>query len=261
MDLQLADKAAVVTGASRGIGCAIARALAGQGCDVVLAARSGPALEALAAEIGRATNRRAVVHAADLRLPESAGALVRRAVEALGRIDILVNSAGATKRGDFFQLADADFEDGFLLKFHGAVRLARAAWPHLKASRGAIVNVIGVGGKNASADFTIGGSVNAALMNFTKALAQIGTRDGVAVNAISPGPILTDRLKTRIGNAARERKVGEDEAAAAVMREMGVARFGRPEEVADLACYLASRRARFLQGAIVDIDGGVTKAI
>ena len=105
---------------------------------------------------------------------------------------------GATKRGDFLTLTDEEWTDGFALKFYAAMRLSRAAWPYLQASHGRIINIIGVGGRTGSAEFTIGGAVNAALMNLTKALADRGVKDGVRVNAINPGSIATERLQTRI---------------------------------------------------------------
>jgi NAD(P)-dependent dehydrogenase (short-subunit alcohol dehydrogenase family) len=173
----------------------------------------------------------------------------------------VVNNAGATKRGDFFVLEDADFLDGFALKFHGYVRVTRAAWPHLRKSNGAIVNIIGAGGRTASPDFTIGGSVNAALFNFTKATAQIGIRDGVRVNAINPGSVETDRLKGRIANVAKEQGVDEEEARKRYLAQLGVTRFGKPEEIGQLVCFLASPLAANFQGALVDCDSGSTRSI
>ena len=124
------------------------------------------------------------------------------ALDAHGAIDIVVNNAGATKRGDFFELTDADWADGFALKFMGAVRLTRAAWPHLKARRGSVLNIIGAGGRTPSAEFTIGGSVNGACLSFTKAVADIGIQDGVQVNAINPGRVKTDRFQQTLADEA-----------------------------------------------------------
>src|SRR5262249_51232831 len=139
-----------------------------------------------------------LIHAADLRLPDAPAALVDATVARFGGVDLVVNNAGATKRDDFFKLTDDDFADGFALKYFAHVRLVRAAWPHLATAGGTIVQVIGIGGKTPGADFTIGGSVNAALMAFVKAMADRGVRDGVRVCAVNPGSIATDRLQRRI---------------------------------------------------------------
>jgi len=257
MDLGLGGKAAIVTGASRGIGLAIARRLAAeQGMRVLLVARSAPALEAAAAALPGAA-----AHAADLRVPEAAARVVEDAAARFGRLDLLVNCAGATRRGDFLALDDEAWADGYALKLFGAVRLVRAAWPRLKAAGGAVVNIAGVGGRVASADFAIGGSVNAALMNFTKALADRGVADGVRVNCVNPGSIRTDRLAGRIRALGRERGLDDAAAARALAAETGVARFGEPEEIAAAVAFLASGQAAYLQGAILDADGGWVRAV
>lgn len=260
MAQSLDGKIAIVTGASRGIGRACAIALAQAGADVVLAARSQAELAATA-KIVEQHGRRALVHVADLRVADAAQALVAATVAKFGRLDLVLNNAGATKRGPFAGLSDEDFLDGFALKFHGYVRLARAAWSHLAQRKGAIVNIVGVGGRMASADFTIGGSVNAALLNFTRALAQQGVRDGVRVNAINPGSIMTDRLKSRIQVAILES--GKDEAAviAAMLAQQGVARFGEPEEIGRAVVWLAGADAAYVNGALIDVDGGLTRGL
>jgi len=257
MDLQLDGKVAIVTGASRGIGRAIAQALAGEGMHVVLAARSQPALDEVAASLPTSS----LVHAADLRMPDAPAALVDAAVARFGRLDLLVNNAGATKRGDFLALPDDAWADGFALKLFGTMRCSRAAWPQLVAAGGAIVNIVGVGGRTGSAEFTIGGAVNAALLNLTKALADRGVRDGVRVNAVNPGSIATERLQTRLRTLAEQRGIGVDAAAAEMARGLKVARFGEPGEIASVVAFLASPRAAYLQGAVIDVDGGQTRTL
>jgi len=253
-------KVAVVTGASRGIGRAIALQLARQGADVVLTARDEVALQAAAAEI-RARGRRARVCAADLRVPAAAAQIVAEALGAFGAIDILVNNAGATKRGDFLKLTDDDWSDGFALKLHGAVRLTRAAWPHLKARRGSVVNIAGVGGRTPGPEFTVGGSVNAALLTFTKALADVGVRDGVQVNAINPGYVRSDRFKARIQQRIATTGETVEQAEARIVAEAASTRLGEPEDIAHLVSFLVSAQARYLQGALIDADGGQTKTV
>lgn len=257
MSAPLSGKIALVSGASRGIGAAIARTLARDGAKLVLIARSEADMRNVAADCGADC----VIVPGDLREDAAAQAAVATAIQRFGALDILVHSAGATKRGDFLTLSDSDWADGYALKLFGAVRLARAAWPHLQKSKGAIVNIGGIGGRLASADFTIGGSVNAALMNFTKALADRGVADGVRVNLINPGNIHTDRLTHRIRTRAKELGTDETTAAADLAREAGITRFAAPEEIAEVVSFLVSERASYVQGTLMDVDGGWLRAV
>ena len=257
MDFELRGKIALVTGASKGIGRSIAQTLASEGMGVAVVARSRDQLATLAAPLGD----QCLVQAVDLTGPRAPAAVIAATMERFGRLDVLVNNAGSTKRGDFLTLSEADWADGFALKFFGAMRCSRAAWPHLQASRGSIVNIIGVGGRTGSAEFAIGGAVNAALMNLTKVLADRGVKDGVRVNAINPGGIKTDRLVTRVKSFAAERNLDLAAAEQQMAKALGVARFGEPEEIARLVAFLASPLAAFCQGSIVDADGGQTRTL
>ena len=257
MDLQLRDKVAIVTGASRGIGRAIALTLAAEGMKLVLVARSRDQLD----EVGRSLPVASLTQAVDLRDPAAPGAVVAAAVDRFGRLDLLVNNAGATKRGDFLDLPDADWDDGFGLKLFGAMRCSRAAWPHLQATQGAVVNIAGIGGRTGTAEFTIGGSVNAALMNLTKALADRGVKDGVRVNAINPGSIATERLQARLASFAIERGIDVASAGQEMARAFNIARFGEPVEIGRVVAFLASPLAAYCQGAILDVDGGATRTL
>jgi len=256
----LAGKVAIVTGASRGIGRAIALRLADEGATVVLAARTAADLAKVEGKIisggGRATSL-----AGDLRDPMVPAALVNAALSAHGAIDILVNNAGATKRGDFFELSDADWADGFALKFMGAVRLTRAAWPHLKARGGSVLNIIGSGGRTPSAEFTIGGSVNGACLSFTKAIADIGIQDGVQVNAINPGRVKTDRFQQTLEAEAAHHGGDLNAALQAIVRKSNIVRLGEPEDIANLAAFMVAPQSRYMQGSLIDLDGGITKTI
>ena len=262
MELNLNGKTALVTGASRGIGAAIAQELAREGVSVCLAARDKAKLDEVAASIAAISgSNRTTVIAGDLREPAAVQAAVDTAVAAFGRLDILVNNAGATKRADFFTLSEQDWLDGFALKFHGYVRATRAAWPHLRESRGCIVNIVGVGSRAGSAEFTIGGSVNVALLNFTKAMADIGIKDGVRVNAINPGLVETERFGRNIERVSREHGFDRAQAIAFLLASHGTKRVGRPEEIGWLTAYLASEKAAFIQGCVIDIDGGATRSL
>jgi NAD(P)-dependent dehydrogenase (short-subunit alcohol dehydrogenase family) len=239
MDLLLSNKVAIVTGASRGIGKAITETLSAEGMKVVLAARSREELEALAKSLPHESH----VQVVDLREPHAANQVVAATIQKFGSLDLLVNNVGATKRGDFLALSDEEWMDGFALKFYAAMRLSRTAWPHLQATKGTVINIIGVGGRTGSAEFAIGGAVNAALMNLTKALADRGVKDGVRVNAINPGLIATKRLQTRIRKYAKEKDIDLEEAAKRLPREMKVERFGEPAEIARAVAFLASPQA------------------
>jgi 3-oxoacyl-[acyl-carrier protein] reductase len=258
--MKLKDKVGLVTGASRGIGRSIALRLAAEGMAVAVLARNEERLRALAKEI-ELQNGRCLVYTADLSLPATAAGFVAAAVQHFGRIDLLVNNAGATKRGDFLALTDQDWAEGFALKFFGTVRLCRAAWLHLAASEGNIVNIAGVGGRTGSAEFTIGGSVNAAMLNLTKSLADRGLKEKVRVNAINPGYIRTDRLTVRIQRLAKEKAISEAAAAGQMLDDMGIDRFGKPDEIAAMVAFLGSAEANYCQGSIIDVDGGMTRTL
>lgn len=260
VELGLSGKVALVTGASRGIGAAICAELAREGMDICLVARDEEKMREVAAGLSNA-DVQTRVHAADLREPAAAEQAVAAAIATFGRLDLIVNNAGATKRADFFTLTEDDWQDGFALKFHGYVRMTRAAWPHLRATKGAVVNIVGIGSRSGSAEFTIGGSVNVAILNFTKAMADIGVEQGVRVNAINPGLIETDRFTRNVERTMRERSLSREDAVQYLLVSHKTARVGRPEEIGALTAYLASEKADFIQGAIIDIDGGATRSL
>lgn len=253
-------RTAIISGGSRGIGRAIAKKLASQGVQVVVSARSDSALSAVVREIEDAGGWAEAI-SLDLSRPASGQRLVEFALSQYGTIDIVVNNAGATKRGDFEALTDDDWAEGFALKFFGAVRLTRAAWPHLKKAAGSVVNISGSGGRTPGAQFTIGGSVNAGLLSLTKALADQGLQDGVQVNAINPGLVRTDRFLKRLANYAAAHNLDDASAEAAMIREEKIVRIGEPEDIANLVAFVVSPEGRFLQGALIDMDGGSTKTI
>jgi 3-oxoacyl-[acyl-carrier protein] reductase len=252
-----ASPIAIVTGASRGIGAAITHRLANDGYSVVAVARSNDALAAIVDVLPTPS----LALACDLRDPGAARHVVDAALQRYGRIDVLVNNAGATPRGDFLAFDDDAWRDGFALKLFGAMRLCREAWPALVESRGRIVNIAGIGGRTGSAEFTIGGSVNAALLNLTKALADRGVQDGVRVNAVNPGSIATGRTHKRIDALATELALTPEQAAETLSRKLRVARFGTPGEIASVVGFLVSEAASYMQGAIIDVDGGQTRTL
>src|ERR1700719_1361114 len=255
MDLGLTGKVALVTGSSRGIGRGVSLTLAQEGCDVMLTGRDEAALREAAAGVEK-LGRKAKYQAIDLRKEDAAAALVASVNESFGRLDILVNNAGTTKRGDFLALTDADWTEGYALKFFAHVRLSRAAWQMLRDARGSIVTIGGTSGRVPIAAFTIGSSVNAACAAFAKALADLGKTDHVQVNTIHPSYVETERFWRRI--AADMERTGKSEAEVREWHraDINVTRFGTPEDIAGLIAFMVSRRGRWLHGATIDMDGG-----
>jgi len=260
MPERFAGKRAVVSGASKGIGKAVALRLAREGADLALLARSAGTLGAVAGKI-TALGRRAEVVAGDLRGLETCVAAAKQAREALGGVDIFVHCAGATKGGLFMELEDAVWEDGFALKFSAAVRLTREFWPSLAENKGSVVNIVGGFARTPDPDFMIGGAVNAALANFTKALAGLGKRDDVNVNAIHPGMTVTERLTEILQTEAQRSGESLAEVEARKVKAEGIRRLGQPEDVAALVAYLCSAEARHVQGVAISIDGGATAGV
>jgi 3-oxoacyl-[acyl-carrier protein] reductase len=260
MELRLAGKVALVTGSSRGIGRSVAETLATEGCDVVLHGRDQAALAEAEAAVKK-TGRKSVVIVNDLSKDGSPQALVAAAQRQFGRLDILVNNAGATKRGDFRVLTDADWKDGFELKFFAHVRLSREAWPLLTKTNGSIVNIAGIAGKEPEAEFGIGSSVNAAFAAWTKALADVGKKEGVQVNAINPGRVETDRLWRRIRERVNTSGLDEAKVRNEFQAEFGITRFGTTDDIAGLIAFIASPHGRWLHGAVIDMDGGEVRGI
>jgi 3-oxoacyl-[acyl-carrier protein] reductase len=253
-------KSAIVTGASKGIGRSIAQRLAADGFHAILCARDWALLDQAVEEI-RAAGGQASAIALDLREPEAPGKLVDFAIAEAGSLAVVVSNAGATKRGEFSHLTDADFVDGFALKYFAGVRLARAAWPHLVASKGSIVFISGVGGWTPGRLFAIGGSVNAALFAFVKALAETGTRDGVQVNSVNPGTIRTGRFQQRLEADAQAAGTTTNVIEATFVRDQRIRRIGTPQDVANLVSFVVSEAGSLLHGALLDVDGGATKSI
>lgn len=259
-EAELAGRTALVTGASKGIGRAIARRLAAEGATVALVARSAEALADAAAGI-EAEGGVAHAVAADIGTEDGCRAAAEGALAALGGLDILVHCAGATRAGVFPEQPDADWIDGFALKFHGAVRLTRALWPALADRKGTVVMIGGAAAYTPSSAFMVGGAVNAALAHFTKALSKQGLKDDVNVNILHPGMTETDRMEQLLEQEAAAAGVPVAEIRARKRAEAGLRRLGRPEDVAEAVAFLCSPRARHIQGVGFAVDGGVTPGL
>jgi NAD(P)-dependent dehydrogenase (short-subunit alcohol dehydrogenase family) len=257
---EFTDKVVVVTGGSRGIGKAIAMSFAREGAQTVLAASSQANLDAAASAVGSA-GPRPLTFAGDLKTLQACEALHAVVTEKLGRCDVLVNNAGATRSGNFLEMSDEAFHDGFALKYFACVRLSKLFWPMLKAAEGYVVNIIGGAARTPDPLFLIGGSVNAAMANFSKGLSGLGKRDGVNVNVIHPGLTETDRVTTLLQQRAQASGITPDQARKQLMEKDGLRRIGQPEDVAELALFLCTERARHVQGAAIAVDGGQTTGL
>jgi NAD(P)-dependent dehydrogenase (short-subunit alcohol dehydrogenase family) len=262
LDLQLAGKVAVVTGASKGIGRAVAGDLAHEGADVVITARTAEPLEATAKEISAATGRTVVPMAGDM----SVAADVQRCVDAtlarFGRIDILVTCAGSSPGGLLEDLTEDQWMSSLNLKFMGYVRSVRAVIPHMRErGEGSIVLVVGNDGLKPSYWEMTAGVANAADINFASSVAEQYGRHGVRINTVNPGPVNTDRWDTLEKAFARDKGVSQDRAHELASQSIPLRRICEPGEVAALVTFLASPRASFINGAHIPIDGAQRKAI
>lgn len=253
MDLRLKGQSVLITGASKGIGLATARAFAAEGCNLHLAARSADALKSAKEELWQKHGVSVEIYPMDLGKSENILALGQRCAG----VDILVNNAGEIPSGPIEALSEADWRRGYDLKLFGYIFLTREIYKSMKArGAGVIVNDIGNSGENWDANYIAGSTANAALMAFTKALGGQSLDFGVRVVGVNPGPVETERM-VKI-NKRRAIDWYGDESRWTELREKFPG--GRPasaEEVADLMVFLASPRCGYITGSIVTIDGGI----
>lgn len=262
MELGMEGKVALVTGGSRGIGKGIARGLALEGCDVAICSRDDAVLKATAEELKAETGRDIAPFQADLMKTADAEAMVEAAVAHFGRIDILVNNAGAIGSGEFLEMADEQWIQDWALKPLGFVRMARAVFPIMSAQGGGrIINIVGVAARNPRHTYLAGGAANAALVNFTKGLAELGAPENILVTAVSPGPIMTARRELQLEQEAQAEGRTIRQAREALEATQLLGRMAQPEDVADLVCFIVSARASFLTGICVTIDGGASRGV
>lgn len=261
MNLELDGKVALVVGGSRGIGRATAFGLAAEGARVAIAARDADVLKTTADDIERATGRRPLELVCDSTRTADTAAAVRTVVALLGGLDVLVNSVGAAKGGNFLELSGADWVESLASKLFGQVNACRDALPELRARRGVIVNVIGHRGKQPDGKALPAGVANAGLMNFTIGLAREEAKHGVRVVGVNPAPVETRRLESVFQTEARILGVSVDEARRRWLAHVPLGRAATPEEVANVIVFLASPRASFVTGTIVHVDGGATPSL
>ncbi|MEK7386050.1 MAG: SDR family oxidoreductase [candidate division NC10 bacterium] len=262
MDLGLKGKVALVTGGSKGIGKAVARGLAQEGAKVAICARTRAELDAAAAELSKATGSEVFGVAGDLTREADVQKIVDAAVGRFGRIDILVNNAGTAPGGLLLDLAEEQWQQALQLKFMGYVRCMKAVIPHmLRQGGGRIVNIVGNDGVKPIGIELTPSAANAADLAVTVALAEQYGPNNICINAINPGPVATERWDGLIGGIARIRKISVDEAQKRAERSIPLGRICTPEEVANVAVFVASERASFMNGALITLDGGQRKAL
>src|SRR6202012_3242734 len=254
------NSVAIVTGASQGIGRATAVRLARDFSAVVLVARSKDELEKTATAVNSA-DAQSLIYALDLRDPRAPEVVVKGTLERFGRIDALVNIAGAVPQIDLFEMTDAQWDDGMALKLHGARRITIQAWDALKASGGSVVLISGSAALDPKPGFAAVAAINAAIIALAKAFAEQGIKDGVQVNSVVPGAVMTGRRESFFRKWAPAHNLTVDEAVKKFPEEVGIARFGKPEEIADLMAYLVSPAAKWMTGTSVRMDGGEVKGI
>ena len=256
----MSKSVAIVTGASQGIGRATAVRLAKDFSSVTLAARGRENLEETAAAV-KAAGAEPLVIDIDLSDVSAAKKVVEQTLAAFGRIDALLNIAGAVPQVDILEMTDEQWDGGLALKLHGARRLAIAAWPSLKQTKGAVVFMSGNSALFPKAPYAAVGTINAAIVALAKAFSDRGIADGVQVNSVLPGPVMTGRRRSYLAHWAPLHDMTVEEATAQFPREAGIARYGEPEEIAELMAFLVSPGARWMTGSALRMDGGEVKSI
>ncbi|HTV86727.1 MAG TPA: SDR family oxidoreductase [Dyella sp.] len=256
----MSNSTAIVTGASQGIGRATAVRLAKDFASLVLVARHRDRLLETA-EAVQAQGAKALVLDLDLSDKAAAKAVVAQTLSAFGRIDALLNIAGAVPQIDLFEMTDEQWDEGMALKLHGARRLTIEAWNALKQSGGSVVFTSGNSAIFPKAPYAAVGTINAAIAALSKAFSDRGIADGVQVNSVLPGPVMTGRRRSYLEHWAPLHNMSVAEATEHFPREAGIARYGKPEEIAELMAFLVSPGARWMTGSMLRMDGGEVKSV
>jgi 3-oxoacyl-[acyl-carrier protein] reductase len=256
----MSESVAIVTGASEGIGRATAIRLARDFSAVVLVARGLQNLNAAATDV-KSAGAESLVLDLDLSQPTSAQTVVTRTLDRFGRIDALLNIAGAVPQIDLFEMTDEQWDAGLALKLHGARRLTLHAWDALRTARGAVLLISGNSAVVPKAPYAAVATINAAIVALAKAFSDRGLKDGVQVNSVLPGPVMTGRRRSYLEKWAPAHKLSLDDATQKFLLDAGINRYGKPEEIADLMAFLVSPAARWMTGSALRMDGGEVKSI
>lgn len=261
MDLGLAGKAALVGGASRGIGRAVAEGLAREGCRVAICARDEGRLQATAEEIRASTGAQVLPVRCDMSQADDIRRFVAATVEAFGRLDIVVNNAGGPPPGPFEAHDEAAWQQALSQNFLSVARTVREALPHLRAAGGGrIINLTSVAVKEPIPGLVLSNAARLGVVGLAKTLSRELGPDNITVNNVCPGLTLTDRMRELYGGRAEEAGRSLEEVLAEEARRIPLGRLGRPEDIAALVVFLASEPARHITGTTIQVDGGSTAA-
>ncbi|MEO5926598.1 MAG: SDR family oxidoreductase [Bryobacteraceae bacterium] len=255
-----AGQRVLVTGSSRGIGYAIARRFAEEGARIQLVARDVDELQQSRSELLKLT---AEVRATslDLLLPEASAQIVAEVADAWGGLDILVTNAGAAAQGSFLELDDDAWATGFGLKMFANLRVIKHAWPLLKASSGHLVMIGGGTAKTPDRRLSLVSAVNGGLAALSKSLAEQGILDGIHVNLVQPVTVRTQRRQKLFAKWAVQEGLSIEDYVSRAAQELRVTRLGEPSDIAELVTFLCSKQSAWMQGVILDIDGGQNKSV
>jgi 3-oxoacyl-[acyl-carrier protein] reductase len=262
MELGLRGKVAIVAGSSKGIGRAVARELAAEGCRITLCARREAELLKAADELRQATGAEVQAVPADVTRYMDIKAVVQRTADAYGRIDILFTNAGGPPAGLFDTITDENWEEAFELNLLSAVRMIREVVPHMRRGGGGrIVNLTSTSVKQPIDGLILSNSIRMGVVGLAKTLSQELAKDNITVNTVCPGRILTDRLRSLMATNAERAGKRVEEMFEAGKAEIPLRRYGAPEEIASMVAFLASDRAGYVTGVTVQVDGGLIRGV
>jgi 3-oxoacyl-[acyl-carrier protein] reductase len=262
MDLMLKGKVAIVGGASKGLGRACARALADEGVNVAMCSRSRPDIDKAAQEIRDATGTDVLAIAGDLDRHDTIRDLVAATAKRYGRIDILVNNSGGPPLAYAHSATEEQWATAVQRSLLFFARMSREALPHLKLAGGArIINILASTVYQPIPNLALSGATRMGVVAYAKSLADEVGRDGVLVNNVCPGSILTERMLSNVTARAKEKGISVEEALAERATETAVGRIGDPKELAYLVAFLASARSSYITGTTMLVDGGLVRSV